>query len=90
MDEAVLRDFRYANLNRDVPEFSLLVPTSENVAAVIERRLGARWREAFPQGWPAIEKIRLLETGRNVVELLVPACAGSAPARREELAKDEK
>lgn len=90
VENSVLRDVRQANLNRDVPEFAGLVPTSENVAVVIERRLRARWGEVFPRGWPMLEKIRLFETGRNIVEYLAPASSGARLEKQEELANNEK
>jgi len=68
VEGCVLGDFRYRNLNLDLPEFANLVPTSENVALVIGRRLAANWRQAFPDPGPALDKIRLYETKRNVVE----------------------
>ena len=90
VEDAVLADFRHANLNRDVSEFADFVPTSENVAAVIERRLSANWRRAFSGTWPMLERIRLHETGRNVVEHMAPAIPGASLANRKELAKNEK
>lgn len=68
VEECVLGDFRHANLNRDVPEFSGTVPTSENVVLVIRRRLAAGWPRAYPAPGPKLDTIRLYETKRNVVE----------------------
>ncbi|MEK7753878.1 MAG: 6-carboxytetrahydropterin synthase [Acidobacteriota bacterium] len=68
VESCVLRDFRHRNLNLDLPEFANLVPTSENVALVIGRRLAANWRQAFPAPGPALDKIRVYETKRNIVE----------------------
>jgi 6-pyruvoyltetrahydropterin/6-carboxytetrahydropterin synthase len=68
VEESVLADFRHANLNRDVPEFSDTVPTSENVALAIRRRLAANWRRAYPAPGPELDAVRLYETRRNVVE----------------------
>jgi 6-pyruvoyltetrahydropterin/6-carboxytetrahydropterin synthase len=90
VQESFLAQFRNANLNLDVAEFARLVPTSENVAAVIERRLSAGWHWAFPDAWPVLERVRLFETERNVVEHMAPAMAGPAPAQREELTQNEK
>jgi 6-pyruvoyltetrahydropterin/6-carboxytetrahydropterin synthase len=67
--EQVLRDFDHRYFNTDIGEFKALVPTSENIIRVIEDRLQARWREAFPGEWPCLEGIRLRETRRNVFEL---------------------
>jgi 6-pyruvoyltetrahydropterin/6-carboxytetrahydropterin synthase len=90
VEESFLNQFRNANLNLDVAEFARLVPTSENVAAVIERRLSAGWRRAFPAAWPVLERVRLFETEKNVVEHMAPALADSSPADREELTQNEK
>lgn len=65
----VLRDFDHKDLNADVPEFSVLVPTSENVTEVIRARLDRSWKEQFPDGGPVLENIRLHETKRNRFEL---------------------
>lgn len=65
----VLRDFDHRYLNADLTEFQALVPTSENIMRVIEDRLLAHWREAFPGEWPRLEAIRLRETKRNSFEL---------------------
>jgi 6-pyruvoyltetrahydropterin/6-carboxytetrahydropterin synthase len=66
----VLGTFDHRNLNEELPEFADSVPTTENLAAAIERRLARRWAEAFPDGWPRLERIGLRETARNSVELL--------------------
>ena len=68
VESCVLRDFRHRNLNLDLPDFANLAPTSENVVLVIGRRLAANWLRAFPAPGPALDKIRLYETKRNVVE----------------------
>ncbi|HEX5226278.1 MAG TPA: 6-carboxytetrahydropterin synthase [Bryobacteraceae bacterium] len=67
--DEVLRDFDHRYLNVDIGEFENQVPTSENIIRVIEDRLAARWRHAFPGEWPRLEGIRLRETKRNVFEL---------------------
>jgi 6-pyruvoyltetrahydropterin/6-carboxytetrahydropterin synthase len=69
VSEQVLTDFDHRYLNADVDEFKAAVPTSENIIRVIERRLVARWDQAFPGGWPRLQGIRLRETKRNVFEL---------------------
>jgi 6-pyruvoyltetrahydropterin/6-carboxytetrahydropterin synthase len=68
VEECVLDDFRHSYLNRDVPEFSDTVPTSENVTLAIRRRLAAGWPRAYPASGPKLDTIRLYETKRNVVE----------------------
>ena len=69
VSEEILRDFDHRYLNVDIGEFQSKVPTSENIIRVIEDRLAARWRNAFPGEWPRLEGIRLRETRRNVFEL---------------------
>ena len=68
--EQILRDFDHRYFNTDVQEFlGDLVPTSENILRVIEGRLSAHWRGAFPGDCPRLEGIRLQETKRNRFEL---------------------
>ena len=69
VSEEVLKDFDHRYMNADLAEFKKLVPTSENIIRVIEDRLVARWREAFPGEGPRLEGIRLRETKRNFFEL---------------------
>jgi 6-pyruvoyltetrahydropterin/6-carboxytetrahydropterin synthase len=69
VSEQVLSDFDHRYLNAEIGEFQTSIPTSENIIRVIEDRLSARWREAFPSEWPRLEGIRLRETKRNVFEL---------------------
>jgi len=73
LDELVARDvlapFDHRNLNEDVGSFSDVVPTSENLAGEICRRLKRDWKAAFPAGWPRLEKVRIAETARNIFEV---------------------
>lgn len=66
VNEQVVRDFDHKYLNADLEEFKRLVPTSENIIAVIEDRLKRSWRTAFPGEWPRLEAVRLRETRKNV------------------------
>ena len=68
----VLTPFDHRNLNAEVPAFAQLAPTSENLGVEICRRLKLHWNEAFPGEWPKLEKIRIEETARNIVEIVVP------------------
>lgn len=65
VQRAVLEPFDHRHLNTQVAEFASLVPTTENVALVAERRL----REQWLAGWPRLEKIRIAETERNIFEV---------------------
>ncbi len=53
----------------DTDAFRDSVPTSENLAVEICRRLKRNWSAAFPGEWPKLEKIRIAETERNIFEL---------------------
>ncbi len=65
----VLSDFEHRNLNTEVPRFADEVPTSENLAIEICRRLKRSWRGAFPGEWPKLEKVRIGETRKNIFEV---------------------
>ncbi len=62
LGHAVLDDLDHANLNVDVPWLSGVVPTTENLAIAIWRRLEGRL------GGPRLVSVRLWETERNLVE----------------------
>ncbi len=64
----VVGAFDHGNLNLDVPEFAGVVPTTENLVAVVERRLRRHWPAAFPGDWPRLDRIRIQETRRNTFE----------------------
>jgi 6-pyruvoyltetrahydropterin/6-carboxytetrahydropterin synthase len=65
----VLRAFDHKNLNAEVPAFAAVVPTTENLALEIRRRLLRNWAAAFPGVWPRLDRIRIEETKRNSFEL---------------------
>ena len=69
VDEQVLRPFDHRNLNEEVPEFQNAVPTTENLANEIFRRLHVHWKSAFPGGGPVLEKVSIAETPRNIFEV---------------------
>jgi len=72
LDELVARQvlvpFGHRNLNEE-SNFASVVPTSENLAAEICRRLKQNWSSVFPGAWPRLEKIRIAETPRNIFEI---------------------
>jgi 6-pyruvoyltetrahydropterin/6-carboxytetrahydropterin synthase len=68
VNETVLSGFDHRNLNQDVAAFAREVPTSENIAREIERRLLDHWPAAFRDSAPALAGIRLRETKRNSFE----------------------
>lgn len=64
----VVDAFDHRNLNVEILAFSTLVPTTENLAGEIARRLSEGWAARFPHG-PALETVRVRETKNNTVEL---------------------
>jgi 6-pyruvoyltetrahydropterin/6-carboxytetrahydropterin synthase len=67
--ESVLRDFDHRDLNSQVADFASEIPTTENIVHAIRDRLARQWPEAFPSGWPRLDKVRVQETRRNLFEL---------------------
>lgn len=63
--ERVVSEFDHRNMNEDIPEFRELVPTTENVAEVIRRRLLAGW----PKNFARLDRVRIFETRNNVFEI---------------------
>lgn len=64
VQEQVLRQVDHKDLNTDVPAFAGSVPTTENLASIIEGLLRRRWE------LPArLARIRISETDRNIFEL---------------------
>jgi len=64
----VVRGLDHCNLNEQAPEFADVVPTSENLALVIDRRLRREWKTAFAGEWPRLSGVRLRETKKNIFE----------------------
>jgi 6-pyruvoyltetrahydropterin/6-carboxytetrahydropterin synthase len=69
VQKTVTGPFDHRNLNEEVPEFQDLVPTTENLAVIIDRRLRAEWKTAFSVLEPALERVRIYETARNIFEI---------------------
>ena len=67
--QQVLTPFSHRNLNLDIDSFERLVPTSENLAVEICRRLKENWSAAFPGEWPKLDLVRIAETARNIFEV---------------------
>lgn len=67
--EQVLEPFDQQNLSAGSTIFEELVPTTENLAREIYRRLAVSWPSAFPGAWPVLEKVRIAETPRNIFEV---------------------
>ncbi|MBS1834151.1 MAG: 6-carboxytetrahydropterin synthase [Acidobacteria bacterium] len=79
LDSLVRREIvdpmEHSNLNVDIAEFQQpggLVPTTENLAVVIRRRLYDSWPRYFGQSAfssVTLEKVRIEETRRNIFEI---------------------
>jgi 6-pyruvoyltetrahydropterin/6-carboxytetrahydropterin synthase len=69
-EEQILAPFRYRNLKEEVAVFRTSVPTTENLGAEVDRRLREAWRGTFPGDGPALEKVRIRETERNICEIV--------------------
>lgn len=67
--EQVVAPFDHRNLNEETPEFRRMVPTTENLGVVIDRRLRAAWPQAFADAAPQLERVRIHETPRNIFEI---------------------
>lgn len=65
----VVAPFEHRNLNEEVETFRTVVPTTENLAIEIRRRLQQVWPSAFGKQGPALDSIRIEETKRNFFEL---------------------
>ncbi|MFH1263760.1 MAG: 6-carboxytetrahydropterin synthase [Pseudomonadota bacterium] len=64
LEEEILTRFDHKNLNLDVSEMKGLVPTAENIAAVIWKIVAKRI------GAEMLHRVRLFETQNNFVEFL--------------------
>ena len=69
MKREVLDAFGHRDLNADVTSFASVVPTSENLAVEVCRRLKRSWKSAFPGEWPKLEQVRIAETPRNIFQI---------------------
>lgn len=58
MNDEVIEPYDHKHLNHEVPPFDKIVPTSENIARDIWRRLDPH----FPEGGARLQRIRLWET----------------------------
>jgi 6-pyruvoyltetrahydropterin/6-carboxytetrahydropterin synthase len=69
VNEQVLDAFEHRNLNYEVAAFAGSVPTTENVAVEIGRRLRGAWPSVFAGSRSELDKIKIYETRRNIFEL---------------------
>jgi 6-pyruvoyltetrahydropterin/6-carboxytetrahydropterin synthase len=78
VESAILKPLDRQDLNSQVEEFAALVPTTENLAAVVAARLAKAWPAAFAGSAARLEKVRIHETKRNIFEVHLgpPVAAG--------------
>jgi len=69
VERGVLAPFDHRNLNVEAPVFASTVPTSENLAVEIRRRLRDEWSVEFPGEWPKLDRVRIAETDNNMIEI---------------------
>jgi 6-pyruvoyltetrahydropterin/6-carboxytetrahydropterin synthase len=69
VEREILRTLDHRNLNSDVDWFGEAVPTSENLAAAICRRLKQNWNAVFSGAWPRLDQVCIEETPRNIFQL---------------------
>jgi 6-pyruvoyltetrahydropterin/6-carboxytetrahydropterin synthase len=70
VSDVVLKRFAHRNMNLDIPEFRILVPTTENIAIVIAGLLKTDWyRIGDSAAACRLLRIRVQETDRNGFEL---------------------
>jgi len=68
----ILGLFAYRNINIDVPQFAILVPTTENVLRVIGELVRQYWPESFGDLKIYVSRIQIQETERNGFEMVLP------------------
>jgi 6-pyruvoyltetrahydropterin/6-carboxytetrahydropterin synthase len=68
-EELILKPFRHRNLNEEIPAFETAVPTTENLATEVDRRLRAAWDGTFGSSGPRLERVSIWETERNICVL---------------------
>ena len=69
VERAVLSKIDHADLNSDVEDFRDIVPTTENLALLIDRWLQAEWSREFAGRPVRLSRIRVEETARNSFEV---------------------
>jgi 6-pyruvoyltetrahydropterin/6-carboxytetrahydropterin synthase len=69
VDDEVLAHLRHRNLNEEVEAFRTAVPTTENLAAEVDRWLRAAWSGRFGTEGPRLERVSIWETERNICQV---------------------
>ena len=85
VETVILRQFDRRNLNVEVAEFGGVVPTTENLAEVLVRRLESAWPVAFGERAARLEKVRIWETKRNIFEVFARSQADGPEALSDEI-----
>jgi 6-pyruvoyltetrahydropterin/6-carboxytetrahydropterin synthase len=67
--DQILKPFAFRDLNQEVAAFGTIVPTTENLAIEVDRRLRASWPATFGGDGPRLEKVRIRETARNICDI---------------------
>jgi 6-pyruvoyltetrahydropterin/6-carboxytetrahydropterin synthase len=70
LDGLVARQVLVAFDHQDLNLALAVVPTTENLALDIRQRLLGSWNTVFPGAWPKLDRVRLGETPRNVIEII--------------------
>ncbi len=78
------------DLNSEIDEFAGLVPTTENLAIVVARRLESAWLHALPGAAARLDKIRIHETKNNIFQISVLNPALGASSESEALSRQSK
>jgi 6-pyruvoyltetrahydropterin/6-carboxytetrahydropterin synthase len=68
-EEQILAPFRMRNLNEEAAAFRTVVPTTENLATEIDRRVRAVWDSCFGASGARLERVSIHETDRNICEV---------------------
>ena len=73
VEKRVLNVLAHSNINEDVPNFSVTVPTTENIAMFIAEQLQHHWTEFVSSARARLYRVHVQETERNAFELLIPS-----------------
>jgi 6-pyruvoyltetrahydropterin/6-carboxytetrahydropterin synthase len=71
VESVILKALDRRDLNSEVEEFATLVPTTENLTAVVAARLAAAWPAAFADSAARLEKVKIHETRKNIFEVQI-------------------
>jgi 6-pyruvoyltetrahydropterin/6-carboxytetrahydropterin synthase len=69
VEKEILSRVRHTNLNEQVEELRVAVPTTENVAYVFADWMRTGWSQHFPEPGVALDRIRIYETRNNRFEI---------------------